>query len=136
MNCALCLGFQREKNRCSGCNAKEGNKVNYCYVCKIKHCTEHNHTESDFCYSCDKFPCKRIKQLDRRYRTKYGMSMIQNLRIIDSHGINYFADKQTKKWTCRKCGSLLSVHRDVCRNCGSTNKVLARELIKLEKAKV
>jgi len=136
MNCALCLGFQRVKNRCSGCNAKNKNKVNHCYVCKIKNCTELVHTESGFCYSCSKFPCNLIKHLDKRYRTKYGMSMVQNLRMIEERGIKYFADKERKKWTCRKCGSLLSVHRDVCQNCGSTNKVLARELIKLEKAKV
>lgn len=136
MNCSLCLAFQREKNKCSGCNAKDGSKVNHCNVCKIKNCTEHSNAKTEYCYSCGKFPCKRMKQLDKRYRTKYGMSMIKNLRTIEAHGIKSFAEMETKKWTCRKCGSLLCVHRDSCQHCGSTNKVLARELIKLNKTKI
>lgn len=31
-----------------------------------------------FCYECESFPRKRLKSLDKRYRTKYHMSMIEN----------------------------------------------------------
>jgi len=35
-----------------------------------------------YCYECDIIPCKRLKVLDKRYRTKYHMSMIENLTLI------------------------------------------------------
>ena len=35
-----------------------------------------------YCYECDGFPCARVKRLDKRYRTKYEMSMIENLEYI------------------------------------------------------
>jgi hypothetical protein len=35
-----------------------------------------------YCYECDEFPCARVKRLDKRYRTKYEMGMIENLEYI------------------------------------------------------
>ncbi len=35
MNCALCLGYLREKNRCNGCN---NSNIRYCVNCRIKNC--------------------------------------------------------------------------------------------------
>ena len=36
--------------------------------------------------------------LDRRYRTKYGMSMIENLNYIQKKGIRRFLKKEKSKW--------------------------------------
>jgi hypothetical protein len=119
MNCSLCLAYQRDKNNCAGCNGHEKNKPKHCTVCYIRNCGELIQTGSDFCSSCFKFPCKRLQQLDTRYRTKYGMSMIQNLQTIKLHGINKFTDMEITKWTCRACGSLLCVHRETCQHCGN-----------------
>lgn len=33
--CDLCLGFQRSKNKCAGCNNAD-NKPYHCTVCKLK----------------------------------------------------------------------------------------------------
>jgi hypothetical protein len=46
--------------------------------------------------------------LDKRYRTKYGMSMIENLEFIDKKGIRKFLKNEEGKWT-RK-GKTLCVH--------------------------
>ena len=122
MNCFLCIGFQRKRRPCPGCHGPDENKPKHCVVCKIKNCEELARGGNGFCYSCGRFPCKRLKQLDTRYRTKYGMSMIENLQDIKAHGIEEFKKAQMIKWMCRKCGSLLCVHRDGCQSCGEVNE--------------
>lgn len=65
-----------------------------------------------------KYPCQRLKNLDNRYRTKYGMSMFDNLLFIREKGLEKFLENEQDKWKCEICGSGLSVHRDNCLNCG------------------
>jgi hypothetical protein len=119
--CDLCLGFQREKNSCVGCN-NVGSKPYHCTVCSIKLCAEKKANENLLCYECVKFPCRRIKSLDKRYILKYGESPIQNLHKIREIGITQFIDIEKEKWKCSKCGQLLCVHREVCLNCGNKNE--------------
>ena len=121
MNCSLCAAYQRVKNKCMGCNAHGQHKANHCAVCGIKNCEELLRAKSHFCYSCGKFPCKRIRQMDIRYRTKYGMSMIQNLQTIQERGIHTFMAMEKRKWTCHQCGSFLCVHWGQCLQCGNRN---------------
>lgn len=70
-----------------------------------------------FCFECRLFPCARLKQLDKRYRTKYGMSMLENLAAIRDQGMETFLAGQAIRWTCPSCGSLLCVHRRACLKC-------------------
>jgi len=58
-----------------------------------------------------------LKQLDIRYRTKYGMSMIANLIEIKDQGMDAFLVHQAEKYTCGTCGGLLCVHRSRCLSC-------------------
>jgi len=58
---------------------------------------------------CEKYPCQRLKSLDKRYRTKYGMSMISNLEYIRDHGIKKFLIREQKRWV--KGGKIYCVHR-------------------------
>jgi hypothetical protein len=118
MNCALCLAFQRVKNHCPGCNGPDAGKQKSCLSCIIRSCEKLARTQSGFCYSCAEFPCKRLKQLDKRYRTKYGMSMIGNLRTIETVGVERFVKIEMLRWACKKCGALLCVHRQTCQKCG------------------
>lgn len=118
MNCGLCIGYLREKRPCGGCFQKDDrNKPNACRSCAIVNCESLMRTESGFCYDCDKFPCQRLKQLDKRYRTKYKMSMIDNLNFIRDNGMGRFLENEQNRWTCDICGSGISVHRDYCLNC-------------------
>jgi hypothetical protein len=122
MNCFLCAAYQRDKNRCAGCSAPDKQKVKHCTTCYIRNCGEIQNSSSGFCYYCINFPCRRLKQLDKRYQLKYGMSMIRNLKEIESLGLEMFVQMEIIKWTCRKCGSLLSVHRGKCLKCGENNE--------------
>jgi len=120
MNCRLCLAYQREKNHCNGCKMYDALKISVsCQRCIIKNCPIIKINESGFCYECDKYPCHRLKQLDKRYRLKYHMSMIENLETIKQNGLTYFLDQEEIKWACPKCGSIICVHRNICPNCKS-----------------
>lgn len=124
MNCGICIGHLREKRPCGGCFRKDDeNKPKVCRSCTIVNCDLLLETESGFCFDCGKYPCTRLKNLDRRYRTKYGMSMIDNLAYIKAFGLEEFLTNEEDKWTCPVCGARLSVHRDFCLNCKTkTNK--------------
>ena len=117
MNCILCLAYQRDKKRCLGCNSDDINKPEYCKKCIIKNCENIINSKSQLCFECEKMPCKRLKQLDLRYRTKYDMSMIDNLNFIKFNGMKKFIEKENKRWTCNDCGNLLCVHRKICLHC-------------------
>lgn len=119
--CDICLGFQRDKNKCVGCN-NNGFKPAGCENCKIKLCSEKSVKEKYFCVYCSDFPCKLIKHLDKRYKTKYSESPIKNLENIAKNGLKVFKETENKKWTCAHCGSLLCVHRNECLKCGAKNK--------------
>lgn len=118
MNCGLCVAYLRQKNRCSGCNGDDAHKPKSCVVCHIKHCEETGDSEGAFCFECAKFPCARIRHLDRRYRTKYGMSMIENLESVRALGVEAFVTREKEKWKCPGCGEVICVHRDKCIYCG------------------
>ncbi|MDX2413988.1 MAG: DUF3795 domain-containing protein [Bacteroidales bacterium] len=117
MNCAICLGYLREKNPCSGCRDTEGYKPNQCNNCIIINCDKLKETVSGFCYECADFPCKRLKQLDKRYSTKYNMSMLENLEYIKKNGLENFVKNEAERWKCDQCGGVICVHRGICLKC-------------------
>lgn len=117
MDCGICLAFLRDKNRCNGCREFSNQKPEYCRKCIIINCELLQKTDSKFCYDCEKYPCKRLKQLDKRYRTKYHMSMIENLELIRTTGLDSFVEMENKRWRCSSCGTILCVHRDLCLQC-------------------
>ncbi len=118
MNCGICYAYLRTKNKCDGCNIENPNKPKSCILCIIKNCDVIQSNESGFCFECDAFPCKRLKQLDKRYRTKYAMSMIENLLFIQKLGIEAFLSSENKRWECKSCGGTINVHHKVCDICG------------------
>jgi hypothetical protein len=70
-----------------------------------------------FCYECGDFPCRRLKALDKRYRTKYHLSMIENLLAIRDLGIDAFLKKEEKKWSCPTCLNPVCCHIGLCLQC-------------------
>ncbi|MDD1723650.1 MAG: DUF3795 domain-containing protein [Methanospirillum sp.] len=117
MNCALCQAFQRSRKKCPGCWGDSPDKSKFCQSCIIRNCPTNRDNASHFCYECEDMPCKRLKQLDTRYRTKYGMSMIENLIEIRDKGMDAFLAHQSEKYTCSTCQGLLCVHRSRCLTC-------------------
>jgi hypothetical protein len=105
MDCGVCLAHLRETSQCHGCREAELNKPKTRVFCKIRICKER---KGKFCFDCARFPCERLKSLDKRYRTKYGMSEIENLEFIRSKGINSFVKSERERWLSSK--GLLCVH--------------------------
>lgn len=44
------------------------------------------------------FPCERLQRLDTRYRERYGMSEIENLKTIKERGVQALLAQEEKKW--------------------------------------
>ena len=123
MNCSLCIAYifnKHDLNKkgfhkkyCNGCIAREKN----CTFALGRNCDLIANGKIRFCNECDKFPCDGLKRLDKRYKTKYNMSMIDNLKCIKEDGIEKFLKKETQKWKCKTCGELVCCHNGLCLNC-------------------
>lgn len=122
MNCELCIAYLAQKNDIN----KQGFHRTYCPGCRPRgqHCLHMaNKCEKvgnglvEFCYECVDFPCTRLISLDKRYRTKYHMSMIENLRYIQRHGLQGFLQKEDVKWSCPECKENICCHNGLCINC-------------------
>lgn len=131
MNCSLCISYQAMTNDMN----KKGFHKKYCQGCipRGENCT-HMGDACDllkegkvrFCYECNSFPCKRLKSLDKRYSTKYRMSMIRNLGSIRDEGMEVFLDKEAEIWKCAECGGIICCHNGLCLNCDMDKLVLCK----------
>ncbi len=119
MNCGLCEAYLRVENKCPGCRGDDTNKPITRTNCKIKNCSVLKEGKTKFCFKCKKFPCDYLEHLDKRYRSKYNMSIINNLVQIEKLGIRKFIENEKRKWTCSKCGGTICVHKGFCLGCGS-----------------
>jgi len=122
MNCALCVSYLAGKHDLN----RQGFRKKTCPGClpRGKHCTfMSSHCELlakglvRFCFECADFPCPRLKALDKRYRTKYHMSMLENLEHIRAHGLDSFLEDQEARWRCPECGGTVCCHNGLCLNC-------------------
>jgi hypothetical protein len=123
MNCGICKAFflaysrgvpkQRGKvTHCTGCIPRNKN-------CFIKRgCKKLAKNEVRFCFECEVLPCKNLDRVDRRYRQRYGMSMVENLRELKEKGVEEFLRIQREKYRCPECGDVVSVHDGKCYVCG------------------
>jgi hypothetical protein len=120
LDCRRCRAYIRERNPCPGCRGGDSHKSNACLACVIKNCEERAAGTRRFCLAGGDCPCACLVHLDRRYRTRYGISAIGNLERIRAVGIRKFVAEETVKWTCSHCGALLCMHMPRCAHCGDT----------------
>ncbi len=120
MNCALCMAYLlRKKDKCPGCRGDDDLKPGTCLQCSVVTCEIRKELNLKLCSNkCDRYPCKRLKNLDKRYRTKYNMSMLENLEYIAKSGIRAFVANEKERWKCPECGGVICVHRHCCSGCG------------------
>ena len=126
MNCALCRAYnafihgvprQRGKvTHCAGCLPRAKN----CYI--KRGCKKLSKHQIQSCSECETMPCNNLDHLDRRYRKRYSMSMVENLKIIKAQGIEEFLKSQAERYTCSNCGDVVCVHDGKCYSCGYTRK--------------
>ena len=122
MNCGICKqylarlhGIPKERckvSHCQGCIPRGKT----CYVkrgCQklLKHQISH-------CSQCPQMPCAHLARLDKRYRERYGMSMVENLKMLKAVGMDAFLKAQEERHKCPDCGGLVCVHDGKCYVCG------------------
>ena len=117
INCILCYGHLTRKKICPGCLSGDENKSSACLNCKIKLCAEER--GYTYCFECGEFPCKRVKNIDKRYRLKYNSNLIENLLYAKERGIEALLKKDRKNWKCDECGGVISMHSGKCSECGA-----------------
>ena len=123
MNCAVCGGYLALKHDIKG----KGIKMPYCAGCRVrnkkcaflkKKCHILMNGNIKYCYECGDFPCRRLEAIDKRYRSFFRMSLIENLETIRNSGIGQLLEDQERKWRCSKCGGVISCHNGICFDCG------------------
>ena len=117
MNCGICMAYLRKKNKCNGCRALNTWNPKTRVNCKIKNCSLLNSSNLEFCNECENYPCKLIKNMDKRYRTNYALSTIENLESIKRIGLEHFKIAEKIKWKCKICGGVINVHKGICNEC-------------------
>ena len=127
INCALCRAYiaythsiPRVRGKityCTGCLSRAKN----CYV--KRGCKKLSKHQIQSCSECDTMPCEKLAHLDKRYRERYGISMIENLKLITAKGNAEFLKSQAKEYTCSKCGDVVCVHDSKCLVCGYQRKI-------------
>jgi hypothetical protein len=118
INCAVCFAHLREQDPCPGCRRSDAGKPITRIRCAMKKCERRDRGGRKFCFECRQFPCEVLLHLDKRYRTKYHMSPIENLQMIRDLGARKFLESEQMKWTCTSCGETICVHKAMCVGCG------------------
>jgi len=126
MNCALCSGYiaythgiprvRGKVTYCAGCHPRAKN----CYI--KRNCKKLSKHEIQSCTQCDTMPCANLDRLDRRYRERYGMSIVKNLKMLKAKGMDEFLKSQKETYKCPSCGDLVCVHDDKCYSCNYTRQ--------------
>jgi Protein of unknown function (DUF3795) len=127
MNCGICrayiasrLGIPRVRGKisyCAGCLPRGKN----CYI--KRGCQKLSKHQIQSCSECDTMPCEKLEHLDKRYRERYSMSMVENLKVISEKGMDEFLKSQAEKYACPSCGDVVCVHDSKCYSCGYKRKI-------------
>jgi len=123
INCGICksyLAYSRgvpykkcEVSHCSSCLIRNKN----CAFIR-KNCEKLRKKQIRFCYECSDMPCEQLAKIDQYYQTRYGMSMVENQKMIREKGTAAFLKHQAEKYMCPSCGDVVSVHDGKCYACG------------------
>jgi hypothetical protein len=123
VDCSVCSGYLAFRHDVRA----KGIRMAYCKGCRPrdkkcaflkKRCELLLKNKIEFCYECEDFPCEHLKHIDERYKTRYRMSLVDNLNFIKEHGLQKFLENQKKKWECPDCGDVICCHNGICFSCG------------------
>ena len=115
MNCKVCYKHCYHKKPCAGCLVDDKGKPEHCRKCKIKDCIKEK--ALSYCFDCSEYPCRLIKNLEKSYNERYQASLMENSYFVRKHGLDCFMKQQKEKYTCPKCGGIISIHDKECSEC-------------------
>jgi len=122
MNCNVCAAYLVVTHDVKS----KGLRMMYCIGCRPrnkpcaflkKRCATLRNNEVEYCFECKTFPCEGLSAIDKRYRTQFRMSEIENLHRIRDEGIESFLRAEEERWKCPKCGGVVSCHNGLCFDC-------------------
>lgn len=115
MNCMVCYKHCDHKKPCGGCLNSHKEMPEHCRKCKIKNCCVDKHLT--YCFECSDYPCKLIKNLEKSYNQRYQTSLMENSAFVKEYGLVKFMEQQKVRYTCPKCGGIISIHDRECSEC-------------------
>ena len=115
VNCFVCYVHLKNKKPCNGCYGKDDNKPERCKQCKIKQCVISR--KITYCFECNEFPCKSIKNLEKSYISRYFVSLLDNSQKVKDIGLIEFLANEKNKWNCSVCGGVITQHGNYCSEC-------------------
>lgn len=115
MNCMVCYKHCYHKKPCGGCRNSDKGKPEHCRKCRIKDCIREKGLV--YCFECPEHPCRLIKNLERSYNRRYQTSLVGNSGFASRHGLEMFMEREKEKYTCPKCGGVISIHDRECSEC-------------------
>ncbi len=118
IDCGRCAAYLRKRNPCPGCRAVDPHMPKTRVQCRIKNCERLAAGGFMYCAECDQMPCEYVAHLDKRYRTKYGTSVVENLLLIRKRGVIALVKSENTRWACPRCGAMLCMHKPACLSCG------------------
>lgn len=87
--CIMTIICSHYAKKCHGCHFDDETLPNHCRNCKIKGCARNRGL--CYCFQCEKYPCILIKNMDRSYRKRYHVSLIEQGEFLKQHGIAAFS---------------------------------------------
>lgn len=115
VNCFVCYVHLKNKKPCNGCYGIDDNKPERCKQCKIKQCVANKKIK--YCFECNEFPCKSIKNLEKSYISRYFVSVLDNSQKVKDIGLIEFLANEKNKWNCSVCGGVITQHGNYCSEC-------------------
>lgn len=116
VNCLLCTAYHHKKNPCPGCRTEESSITGKSFRnCSKKKCTRAKGVY--WCFECEEFPCRRIKDLSRSYSKNYSIELVKEGREAEKDRTS-FLEKQRQHFRCGKCGGIIDMHNEICTDCG------------------
>jgi len=122
MDCNVCSGYLAYSRRLP----RKRGKITHCIGCRPRNklcafikgrCARLREGQVEFCFECKSLPCRELELIDGRYRKKYGVSFIENLKMIEKRGVEKFLASEQKRWRCPKCGGTICIHNGKCYDC-------------------
>jgi len=98
---------------CKGCRIRNKN----CVFIR-KDCPLLQKNEINYCFECKKFPCQNLKKIDKRYRERYYVNLIENLKRNKEIGVETWLQEQKELYTCPQCKGEICIHDEECYDCG------------------
>lgn len=114
--CYVYLDLRKSGKSCRGClNNNNDGKPNHCISCSIKKCVTSR--DKTYCFECELFPCKKLKNLSNSYKKRYKTNLIERGFLAKDIGIEKLLEKDRIEYSCYHCAGIISLQNNICSEC-------------------